>query len=254
MHAPGHYAFVPVEKRRLVDDVLRHRLESGKVPGRVFRLVGTAPGGQLGVAGPALYSQTHSSRCCSRGISQVLAPTQRADLTKNSIGRYAGSRQGAGETLPLHIAIKKQAKQSRADRLQRVDSATSARAEARRMRSSCLAGVVETRTGRDPRWNKPSPADAPSSPLPPPLFCFVAVAVQRGRSDPTLTRSAETETQTDGAVGALSGSAIPGGLANAVRAVTSWASANFELRRRTINAAHGTKPGGGERTFGACAI
>ncbi|UKZ95199.1 uncharacterized protein TrAFT101_010049 [Trichoderma asperellum] len=118
------------------------------------------------------------------------------------------------------------------------------------MRCSCLAGVVETRTGRDPRWNKPSPADAPSSPLPPPLFCFVAAAVQRGRPDPTLTRSAETETQTDGGVGALSGSAIPGALANAVRAVTSWASANFEARRRTVNAAHGTQPGKGERRLG----
>lgn len=47
MHALVNYAFVPVEKRTLtlVDDVLRHRLASGKVPGRVFRLVGTAAGG-----------------------------------------------------------------------------------------------------------------------------------------------------------------------------------------------------------------
>lgn len=146
MHAPGCYASVPAEKRRFVDDVLRHRLESGKVPGRVVRLVGTAAGGQLCVAGPALYSRTHSTRRRSCGISQVLTPTQRADLTKNSIGRYAGSRQGAGET-PLHIAIKKQAKQSRADRLQRVDSATRARAR----RGGCAARALPAslKRGRD---------------------------------------------------------------------------------------------------------
>ncbi|PTB41337.1 hypothetical protein M441DRAFT_396655 [Trichoderma asperellum CBS 433.97] len=47
MRAPGYYAFRACEKRRLVDDVLRHRLESGKVPGRVFRLVGTAARGAI---------------------------------------------------------------------------------------------------------------------------------------------------------------------------------------------------------------
>lgn len=98
-------------------------------------------------------------------------------------------------------------------------------AETRRMRCSCLAGVVETRlTGRNPRWNKPSPADAPSSPLPPPPFSFVATAVQRGRSDPILTRSAETETQTDGGVGAVSGSATTGSLANTASATSAVTS------------------------------
>lgn len=107
-----------------MDDVLRHRLESGKVPGsRSLLPCGNRSRGQLCVWLPALYSQTHLPQAAISSISQVLAPTQRAGLAKKSIRRHARCRQGAGETFPL------QPKQSRAvlgDRLQRVDSAASA--------------------------------------------------------------------------------------------------------------------------------
>lgn len=85
-----------------MDDVLRHRLESGKVPGRVFCLVGTAAGG--------IYARRYL-RCTRKHMplyATILVSLRylasRAGQEQHS--RHARCRQGAGETFPPHIAIK----------------------------------------------------------------------------------------------------------------------------------------------------
>lgn len=122
------YAFVPVwKKARLWMTYSGTDWRVARYPVGVFCLVGTAAGGAImRVATCAVLA----SACCSTLQFWYLAGTHadsagRAGQEKHS--RHARCRQGAGETFPLHIAIKKQPKQSRAelaDRLQRVDSAS----------------------------------------------------------------------------------------------------------------------------------